>query len=465
MYEADRLSIGKGVASLDLMEAAGKAVATEIVRRYGARRVLVLCGPGNNGGDGFVVARHLKGWGWPVRVVLVGDRAKLQGDAAVMAGRWTSDIEQEAAGDEVDLVVDALYGAGLSRSFPAELAERVSAWRVPVVAVDVPSGLDGATGEPRGACIKADLTVTFFRNKPGHVLLPGRDLCGEVVVADIGIPNGVLEEIRPLLRENPRPIPKGVPAASHKYNQGHALVVSGDALHTGAARLAGIAALRAGAGLVTIAGSEDALRVHAAHLTAIMLSAAPLSELLRDRRKNAVCIGPGAGVSSVTRTSVYDILSSGVSAVLDADALTAFEHDSDNLFAAIGQKMHRSVVLTPHEGEFRRLFRGLERRHAAKHERAIAAARLSGAVLVLKGADTVIAEPEGRAHINTNAPSNLASAGTGDVLAGAITGLLARGFEPFEAACAAVWLHGDAARRLGKSGLTAEQLAKTIGFS
>jgi hydroxyethylthiazole kinase-like uncharacterized protein yjeF len=441
MYRADELAVRAGVSVDALFENAGRAVAEEIIRRYGARKTVVLCGPGNNGKDGHVAARCLKDWGWLVSV--------------------TGDISG------AELIIDALYGAGLNRDFPADLANKINSASVPVVSIDVPSGLDGLTGHPRGASVKADVTITFFRKKPGHLLLPGRALCGEVVVADIGIPESVLAEIRPQLWENTKPVLPAFGASTHKYSRGHAVIVSGGKLHTGASRLAANAALKAGAGLVTIAGHEDELLIHAAHTTAIMLAktdnALALGMLLNDKRKNAVCIGPAAGVGSETCANVKAVLASGAATVLDADALTSFAQAPDELFEAIAEFPQRPVVITPHEGEFARLFRDLSNVSQAKHERAITAANRSGAIVILKGGDTVIANPDGRAVINANAPPSLATAGSGDVLAGLATGLLAQGMPPFEAACAAVWLHGDAANRHGARLLTAESLLGYLG--
>lgn len=462
MRRADALAVAAGVASLALMERAGRAVAEEILRRYGARPTLVLCGPGNNGGDGFVVARLLKGWGWPVRLALLGAVDRLTGDAASMASSWDGPVEPVGPVAGAGLIVDALFGAGLSKDFPPELAAAINGAGCPVVAVDVPSGLDARTGQPRGACVQADVTVTFFREKPGHVLLPGRQLCGEVVLADIGIPESVLQEIRPrdsINCEIRRPEPS---AMGHKYSRGHAVVVSGGPLHTGASRLAAEAALRSGAGLVTIAGSREALAVQAAHVTAIMLSDMDLSTLLADRRKNAVCIGPAAGVGVDTRDLVETALLSGAATVLDADALSSFAEESERLFRLVEMVPGRPVVMTPHMGEFHRVFNGLGGAGESKTELARQAALQSGAVVVLKGADTVIAAPDGRARVNVNAPPSLATAGSGDVLAGIVTALLAQGLDGFEAACAAVWLHAEAANRHGPRGLTAETLLASL---
>ncbi|MFT3986170.1 NAD(P)H-hydrate dehydratase [Aestuariivirga sp.] len=462
MYRADAYAVEAGVPSLTLMENAGRAVAEEIVRRFGARPVLVLCGPGNNGGDGFVCARYLKAWGWPVRLALLGELAALKGDAAAMAGRWAGPVEQGVAIAGAGLIVDALFGAGLSKDFPAELADAINGTGVPIVAVDVPSGLDGATGRPRGASVQADVTVTFFRKKPGHLLMPGRELCGAMVVAEIGIPAAVLERIGPRISENGAPDLPALKADGHKYGRGHAVVVSGGPLNTGASRLAATAALKSGAGLVTLSGAREALLVQAAQVTAVMLSDIPFTDHLDDARKTAYCIGPAAGVGDETRQKVLAVLRSEAALVLDADALTSFSQDRGTLFKGIAAKPGKGVVMTPHEGEFSRLFNGLWNESDSKCERALAAAKASSAVIVLKGADTVIASPEGEARINSNAPPSLATAGSGDVLAGITTGLLAEGMAAFDAACAAVWLHGDAATRHGPRGLTAETLVECL---
>jgi NAD(P)H-hydrate epimerase len=470
MAVADRLAVEAGVPSIDLMENAGRAVAHEILTRWGARPVAVICGPGNNGGDGFVAARHLAGAGWPVEVGLAGRGDALKGDAAVMAGRWSGAVH--AASPQLlegqGLIIDALIGAGLSRPLDGGLAKLVDAMNgaaVPIVAVDIPSGIDGATGNERGRAVKADLTVTFFRKKPGHLLLPGREFCGEVACVEIGIPDGVLGTISPRVYENgPCLWRSSLPvrsAKSHKYRHGHAVVVSGGPCNTGAARLAAVAALRGGAGLVTVASPSAALAINAAHLTAVMLAeaddAAALARLLDDGRMTAVLIGPAAGLTGETRAKVRACLASGAAVVLDADALTVFADHPEELIEAITERPGRPVVMTPHEGEFQRFFKRLEFSAQAKHECAVKAAAAASSVVLLKGADTVIAAPDGRAAINSNAPPWLATAGSGDVLAGLVLGLLAQGIPAFEAAAAAAWMHGEAARGFGP-GLIAEDL-------
>ena len=472
MAEADRLAIEEGVPGADLMEAAGRAVADEVSRRFpDAATVAVLCGPGNNGGDGFVAARHLAERGYKVRLGFSDDESRLPAEAAAMAKRFGG--KRETLSPDLltgaDVVVDALFGAGLGRPVTGDLAALIDAANasgLPIVAVDVPSGIDGTTGEVKGAAINAMATVTFFRLKPGHLLLPGRSHCGELSVADIGIPDSVLAAIRPKtfanepalwLAQYPWPKPE-----SHKYARGHAVVVSGPLWSTGAARLGARGALRVGAGLVTVASPRDALAVNAEQLTAIMVreadDARALTQLLADPRKNALLIGPGVGVGERTKTMVLAALASQAAIVLDADALTAFAGDQGALFSAIRSRA-APVVFTPHDGEFARLFGDLA--SLPKLYRARVAAVRSGAIVVLKGADTVVAAPDGMASINATTSPWLATAGTGDVLGGMVLGLLAQGMPGFEGASAAVWLHGAAARAFGP-GLIAEDLPEML---
>ncbi|MGD0565344.1 MAG: NAD(P)H-hydrate dehydratase [Roseiarcus sp.] len=483
MAEADRLTIAGGVAGIALMERAGAAVADEAARwAPSAGQVAVLCGPGGNGGDGFVAARLLTQRGYRVSLGLLGERAALRGDAALAAARWQGPVAPAEALDlgAADLVVDALFGAGLSRDLDgAALAcvEAVNAFArggKPVLSVDVPSGVDGETGAVRGLGVEASASVTFFRLKPGHLLLPGRALCGRLALAEIGSAASALRTIAPRAYLNapaiwlcalPRP-----GAASHKYSRGAALVLSGAAHRTGAARLAARAALRVGAGLVTLASPPDAVLVNAAHSTAVMVAPffglAGFSALLADPRRNAVLIGPGAGVGDATRALVAAALGEPSAAaraiVLDADALTSFSGDAASLAVLIAQQ-RRATILTPHEGEFSRLFRGRPEilGQPSKLARARAAAAALNAVVALKGSDTVVAAPDGRAAIGFDLPPNLATAGSGDVLGGFACGLLAQGMPAFEAASAAVWLHGACARAFGP-GLIAEDLPEAL---
>jgi ADP-dependent NAD(P)H-hydrate dehydratase / NAD(P)H-hydrate epimerase len=475
MAEADRLAIAGGVAGITLMENAGKAVADRVSERQPpGSRIAVTAGPGNNGGDGFVAARILAERGYPVRLFLLGGRDRLKGDAAVAVQRWPGPVEdaQPTALQPTDIVIDALFGAGLDRTVEGRAAAVIKAINQAacIYAVDLPSGISGTTGAVMGSAVRATETVTFFRRKIGHALLPGRLHCGLVHVADIGIPAGVLECIRPTAWSNAPtlwgeqfPQPR---AGGHKYARGHAVVVSGGMASTGAGRLAARGALRAGAGLVTIASPRAALLVNAATSLAVMVrpidGPSELAEFLADARRNAVVLGPGGGVGSQMRELVRTALTGDRAVVLDADALTSFADAPAELIEAIGRHAD-AAVLTPHEGEFCRLFNTVPDVLSlqSKLERARAAAKATGAVCLLKGSDTVIASPDGRAAITENAPPWLATAGSGDVLAGFIAGLLAQGMAAFEAAAAAAWIHGEAGEQCGP-GLIAEDLPEAV---
>jgi len=446
MGRADRAAVALGRPVAWLMENAGRAVARAVRRRFPPCRTLVLCGPGNNGGDGYVAARWLEEAGWPVAVAAL---APPVGDAIPAAARWHGPRVAFAAAEaaRADLVIDAVFGAGLTREVAPAVADVLRAARR-VVAVDVPSGLDGATGQMRGFAPQAALTVTFFRRKPGHLLLPGRTLCGETVLADIGIPAAVLAEVAPRAWEN-GPWLWRVPTpatAGHKYARGDVTVLGGPM--PGAARLAAIAARRAGAGMVTIAAS-DPLGVYRAGEPGTIVDERPLAELLADPRRATWVCGPGLDAPAA-RAALPALVAAGRHVVADAGVFSAFAGAPDGLRGA--------AVLTPHEGEFSRVFGpvGPDRLAAAR-----AAAARCGVVVLLKGADTVIAAPDGRAAINDSAPPWLATAGSGDTLAGVIAGLLAQGMHPWEAACAGAWLHGRAGTHAGPH-LIAEDLAGAL---
>jgi len=462
MATADRFAIDSGIPGVELMANAGGAVADAIEARWSPRPCLVLCGPGNNGGDGFVAAERLAAHGWPIRLALLGPRDGLEGDAAAHAAKWRGEVADldPALVDEADLVVDALFGAGLSRPLegPALAAvERIVAFDKTCVAVDVPSGVDGDTGEIRGAAPRCALTVTFFTAKPGHLLLPGRLHCGELVVADIGIPGEALAAHPPALFRNrpalwmdhfrwPRP-------EDHKYARGHTVIAAGAEM-TGAARLAARGALRMGSGLVSVACPRASFPIYAAALTAGIIvrpidGPADYARLIGDRRVSALLVGPGNGVDLGTRATAKAALATAKPCILDADALTVFADAPTELFESI----RGPSVMTPHDGEFVRLFdHGGDRLSRAR-----AAAGEAGAVIVSKGFDTIVAAPDGRAAITENASADLATAGAGDVLSGLIAGLLAQGMPAFEAAAAAVWLHAEAGSEFGP-GLIADDL-------
>ncbi len=457
MANADRAAIAAGTPGITLMERAGQAVADAILARYSPQSTVVLVGPGNNGGDGYVVARLLNRHGWPVRVETLSPPATA--DAKAAAARWTGPVTPLThRGGQADLIVDALFGAGLDRPLGPELvrlALSLGRSETPVVAIDVPSGLAGDTGRPLGGiCFQAELTVTFHRRKFAHCLQPGRGLCGEVIVGDIGLDGGpgALFENAPNLWLPRFPWPS---VNAHKHTRGRLLVVSGGAWNTGAARLAARAGLRVGAGLVTIMSPPEALMANAAHLEAVMLRPFETDVDLEMAGSEAECaiIGPAAGVTDITLSNVLALARTGAALLIDADALSVFRDDPAELFSILD----RDDVLTPHPGEFERIFPGLLNETPERVTAARTAAARAQAIVVLKGADTVISASDGRAAINLNGTPWLATAGSGDVLAGMIAGLMAQGMESFEAACAGVWLHAACAEAFGP-GLISEDL-------
>lgn len=480
MAAADRAAIAAGTPGIELMQKAGEAVAAAVTGRAGSRaRILVLCGPGNNGGDGFVCARILTEQGHLVSLALAGEPGALHGDAAWAAAGWTGPVLKiaQAVPEEADIIVDALFGAGLSRPLDGEVAalvERVNAAKRFVIAVDVPSGVSGDSGQVEGPAIRASCTVTFFRLKPAHLLYPGRALCGPVTVADIGIDPAIAFAaggIAPSMFCNgPGLWRRNWPdhqAQEHKYRRGSVVVAAGGLTGVGAPRLGARAALRIGAGLASIVCRPEALAAHAgrgpdALMQVAAQDGAGFAAEARRRKAAAVLIGPALGLDEQAREWVMAALGGDWPLVLDADALTHLAAMQEQGFARIHAR-RAACVLTPHEGEFARLI-GTEGEFSprrSKCERARSAARAAGAVIVLKGADSVIASPDGRATINTSGSPSLATAGSGDVLGGMIAGLLAQGMPAFEAACAGVWLHGRAGERLGL-GLIADDLPEAL---
>ncbi|WP_370274915.1 NAD(P)H-hydrate dehydratase [Pararhodobacter marinus] len=503
MRATERTAIESGdVTGAMLMERAGAGVVDRLVTRFPALEetrssgrapaALILCGPGNNGGDGYVIARLLRARGWAVRVCALGDPGALPADAARNAGLWLesgsvfplSDAARQLVADPPDLIVDALLGTGLTRPLPPAVRAALQAVEdahaahpgLVRVAVDIPSGLCADSGRVLGAACHCDLTVTFHTAKPGHYLQDGATYCSALEIVDIGLDAAPAQDSARLVLP-PRDVAK---RAGHKYDHGHALILSGPVGRTGAARLAARAALRIGAGLVTLAAPGSAMMECAAQLTAIMLrrcdDAGALAEILSDERLNAVCLGPGMGAGEETVARVSAALrmaeTGARGVVLDADALSAFQADPDALFALTANAPR--TILTPQFGEFQRLFPDLARLLSdtpetgpaySRLDAARAAARRAGCIVLLKGADTVIAAPDGTARIHAalydRAAPWLATAGAGDVLSGLIVGLLARGFAPLDAACMAAWLHVEAARHFGP-GLIAEDLPDAL---
>ena len=476
MAEADRLTVAGGVPSIALMENAGRAVADVVRKRAaGQRPIVVFAGPGNNGGDGFVAARILREEGLAVQLRLFGEVAQLHGDAAIAAGRYRGSVDALTGDIPANaIVVDALFGAGLARPIEGAAAAAIAAINdcgAHVVAVDLPSGINGDSGMVMGTAVRASETITFFRKKPGHLLLPGRIFSGSITVSDIGILPSVLNQINPKTSVNSQnrwgklfPIPK---PEGHKYSRGHTLVVSGGLSSTGAARLAARGALRAGAGLVTVASPGDALPIHAAGNLAVMVREAEgalgLSTLLSDRRINTVILGPGGGAGSEMRAKVAVAISANRTIILDADAITSFGENPNELFTEVKNHPESTMILTPHDGEFSRLFKSIERIPSVKQklEATRCASHETDSVILLKGSDSVISSPNGEAFISDNAPPYLATAGAGDVLAGIIAGLCAQGMPAFEATAAGVWIHGEAAREAGP-GMIAEDLPEAL---
>jgi ADP-dependent NAD(P)H-hydrate dehydratase / NAD(P)H-hydrate epimerase len=464
MYLADAITVESGLSAFDLMKNAGTSVADVILNRWPVQPVVVLCGSGNNGGDGFVVAQTLRSAGWPVRLALLGSAETLKNETARHASQWLGPIEplSPAVLEDASIVVDAIFGSGLNRALsgdPLKTLQAAAFKNLTIVAIDIPSGISGDTGENLGA-VQATVTITFFRKKPGHVLYPGRQLCGEIIRRQIGITDSVFADIAVSTFENQPSIWQSalplITQQANKYHRGHALISGGYPL-TGATKLAACATARIGAGLTTIAVPEIAFPAYAAGLMSVMIkplrSGDQFDQLIADPRFSGFLIGPGAGIGKTTQSLTLKLLATGKPTVIDADAISSFEEHPDLLFEAI----HGPCVLTPHEGEFRRLFSET----GDKLSRARVAAQRSGAIIIIKGADTVIASPEGSAVINSNAPPTLATAGSGDVLSGIILGLVTQGMPPFLACCAAVWIHGEAANYFGP-GLIADDLPDLI---
>lgn len=469
MALADHLAIQNGTSGIELMQNAGD-VLFKALRQHStnAKDILIVCGIGNNGGDGFVLAERLFKANIRVSVCIIGEPSQISGDARLAFDAIPAAVTrvQKPKWDTYDLIVDGLFGAGLARDITGDYAKAVLAMNAApakILAIDLPSGINGETGQISGCAIEADLTVTFFRQKPGHILLPGKAHCGDVILGQIGITDNVLDTIAPSIFHNepqlwsdllPSPQQSG-----HKYSRGHTLSISGPIEKSGAIRLAANAALRIGSGLVTIAAPTDTLHVHAARTDALMLAsmdnAEQLAGLLDDPRLNSICIGPGLAPDENTRNLVLAILSHDLSVVLDAGALSAFTDLPQTLHQAI-RKRTNNTVLTPHDGEFNRIFPTLKSAKC-KLQRTQLGAEFVDATVILKGPDTVIADGVRKTTISDNGSPWLATAGSGDVLTGAIAGLLAQGMPAFEAACAAVWFHGEASQIVG-AGLISSDL-------
>tara|TARA_B100001105_G_scaffold252249_1_gene243430 strand:+ start:1905 stop:3404 length:1500 start_codon:yes stop_codon:yes gene_type:complete len=474
MYRADFLASKNGISSYQLMRNAGKRIAREIIKKHQKGRVLILCGRGNNGGDGFVVARLLSARGWPVQVGILKSLKKMKDDALRASEEWegvTFELSLPQLKKRINgcsVVVDALFGIGLNRPVKENIKGLINAINkseIPCVSIDIPSGIDADSGKILGTAIKANETISFFRPKLGHILFPGREYSGNLIISDIGIPDSVIQKIKPTIFLNsPKLWNKKFPWPSyqdHKYSRGHALVMGGEEM-TGAARLAARACLRIGSGLVTIAANKSSSKIYKMEMPEILSvtvdSLHDLKKIISDKRKNVFLVGPGIGVSRLSSKKVLLLLSKKRPCVLDADAISAFKDSPKKLFKSVFPR----CVLTPHEGEFARLFPKIaKRKNINKVAKCVLAAFDANGVVLLKGSDTVISRPDGLSVVNCNAPPTLATAGSGDVLAGIITGLIAQGMNSFDASVSGAWIHGEAAKLFGP-GLVADDLPNLI---
>ncbi len=461
---AEKKTINSGLTSeLELMQRAGQMAAEKIVKHCGAKPTLVICGPGNNGGDGFVVAQSLFQKGWDVTVASFKNIDDLGITAKAVARRYEGKIVplslDQVKNKNSEIIIDALFGIGLSKPISKELSDiidYVNKSGCKTISIDISSGIESDSGKILGNTFNPELTITFIAKKPGHLLLPGRAHSGKVLLCDIGI-----KDNSSLCYENtPKLWLSKLPRRdfySHKYSYGHSVIIGGEEI-VGAAKLASKAALRIGSGLVTLLSPPSVFPIYASSLDSVLVSRDTLDSHLRDSRKHTYLAGPGNGVSEKTKTNILSILKAQKNCIIDADGITAFSEDRDTLFKAI-RNSNSNIVLTPHQGEFKRLFPSLSDKN--KLEAAREAARMSSAVIVYKGADTVIASPDGKGVINTNAPPTLATAGSGDVLSGIITGLVAQGMNGFEASSAGVWIHGASADLHGE-GLISEDIIDKI---
>ena len=438
-----------GIAVDELICRAGKAVTDSISKLFPKQFVTVIAGPGNNGKDGITAARMLKAQGWPVILMLYNCNVDIDED-------WVIPLTYDSIVNcQSCLIVDAIFGVGLSRDIPEDLSYIFKYINNDsnnvIVAVDIPSGINCDTGQIMGCAIRADVTITFSVLKIGHILFPGCDYSGKVHVVDIGIN---IDYSKIAIRNNTpvlwkHEIPK-LDYTINKYKRGYTLVCSVGNRSIGASKLVAMAALRAGSGIVSIACDSNAVAFYASCLTSIMYKL--YDDVINDDRITSVVIGSGCGISDITKQRTVDVLSKK-NCVLDADSISVFADSCETLFSEI----KHNVIMTPHEGEFKRIFPFLT---GSKIEVVQKAANLSKAVIVLKGPDTVIADPIGNVVVN-NAPFNLATAGSGDVLSGIISGLLSCGMTPLSAACCGVWIHAECARSYG-IGLIADDIILQI---
>ncbi|MDX1950377.1 MAG: NAD(P)H-hydrate dehydratase [Rickettsiales bacterium] len=475
--EAERF----GISNFTLMCNAGEKSADLVDKILDYKKkgdaVYILCGVGNNGGDGYITARILKERGYDIRLSNIGDLRKVSEltlqamDFAVSSGIEIEEFDEDYL-EQADLIIDAIFGIGLKRDITGDIAEIIEKINYAknsqknkflVFSLDVPSGVCSNTGEVRNIAIQADYTISYQTPKIGCYLLPAKNYVGKIEVADIGIPDEAFSEIyNPYFINSTDlwldkfPFPK---LESHKYHKGHIVIDGGEEDFTGASRMASIASMRVGAGLATICADEKSLPIYATSMLSVMVKRLKeiedLEKYIKLKKVNSAVLGCGSGFDILAPLRVYHCLEEKLACVIDADVFSIFQEKPKEFIKAL--KKNKKSVLTPHEGEFKRVFNV----DGSKIERASKAAKLCDNVIVLKGNDTIIASPDGRIAVNNNAPTWLATAGSGDVLAGIIGGLLAQNMPSFEAACAGVWIHSECANILGQ-GLISEDLIDAI---
>ena len=465
---AAETSLFARTTSFAVMHRAASAVAEYVLQHFSPQKTAIFCGPGNNGGDGWLVAQYLRQAGWHISVYAAKPPREYNGDAKRAAEAYEGSWQplHECYTDNSELIIDALFGIGLNTPVSGTYVEAIAAIqasRAAVVSVDMPSGVHADNGAVMGCAVKADVTVTFACKKAGHMLLPGLAHVGRLVVADIGIKHADLDVMQPMVWENSQPSIPSPALEDHKYTRGQVQVYGGAEM-TGAARLSALASARVGAGMVRVAAPPNAYDTYAQALMSVVVErmndAEAWAGILREHTPNACVLGPGGGTSKLTHQALTGLLATEVPAVLDADALTLLSQDA-RLRDALASREAASCM-TPHDGEYVRIARAMDLDIAAdKLTRARTLANRLNTVVLLKGADSVVVAPDGRAVINGAAPAWLATAGSGDVLAGMIAGLSAQGMDMFEAVCAGVWLHSKAGQKAG-AGMIAEDLLDAI---
>jgi hydroxyethylthiazole kinase-like uncharacterized protein yjeF len=454
--------------SFNLMLKAGKLAAKTIDSLYSKRKTLILCGVGGNGGDGFIIAQELFNKGWDIQVSIIGDKNKIKGDSLRALNKLKLKIFSfnEINLDKPKLFIDAIYGIGFSRKVNKKeciILNIIDKHPAPVIAIDIPSGIDCNNGKILGFAAYCDLTITFSTLKTGHILLPGSEKINKIKILDIGISKNIINKIEPNVKINNKNEwvkeivwPK---IDDHKYSRGYSLIIGGPKNMTGASRLAAMSAQRAGSGIVALATEKEAAEIYFISLTSQLVKTyknlKEFNAIINESRIDSIVIGPGLDVSSKSILKIKSALKTNKRIVLDAGAISCFKNKLEMLIKILSGK---EVILTPHEGELKSILPDLSGSLISK---ALKAAKILNTIVVLKGATTVIASPNNKAFVNTAGAKWLATAGSGDVLAGIIGGLLSNKMKTFYAAAYGVWLHSEAGKYLGP-GLIAEDIPKIL---